>query len=171
MCLADVNPEAVQARQRTVAQNRLAERVAVYHSDNLDRIPATEQWDLVVGNPPHFVDILPGELRFDDQDWKLHRRFFATIRRFLKPGGIIALLENNRGSTAETFRNMIEAAGLSIVSCTIARVDARPILVPTIFGIGRRGDAVPDWARLPVPSRVPTDLHCPPAHTTASRIL
>jgi hypothetical protein len=37
------------------------------------------------------------------------------IDHFLKPGGIIVLLENNRGSTAETFRSMIEAAGLCIV--------------------------------------------------------
>ena len=56
LCLADINPEAVDACRRTVIQNRLAERVAVYHSDNLDGIPASEQWDLVVGNPPHFVD-------------------------------------------------------------------------------------------------------------------
>jgi methylase of polypeptide subunit release factors len=87
LCLADVNPEAVEACRRTVAQNRLAERVAVYHSDNLDGIPASEQWDLVVGNPPRFVDISPGELRFHDEDWKLHRRFFSTIGSFLKPGG------------------------------------------------------------------------------------
>jgi hypothetical protein len=40
----------------------LAERVTVYRSDNLDGIPASEQWDLVVGNPPHFVDVSPGEL-------------------------------------------------------------------------------------------------------------
>ena len=44
LCLADINPEAVEACRRTVAQNRLAERVAVYHSDNLDGIPASEQW-------------------------------------------------------------------------------------------------------------------------------
>ena len=69
------------------------DRVAVYHSDNLDDIPPSEQWDLVVGNPPHFVDISPGELRFHDQDWKLHRRFFATIGGLLKPGGVIVLLE------------------------------------------------------------------------------
>jgi tRNA1(Val) A37 N6-methylase TrmN6 len=87
LCLADVNPEAVEACRRTVAQNRLAERVTVYHSDNLEAIPASEQWDLVVGNPPHFVDVSPGELRFHDEDWNLHRSFFATIGRFLKPGG------------------------------------------------------------------------------------
>ena len=66
LCLADINPEAVEACRRTVAQNGLAERVAVYRSDNLDAIPTSERWDLVVGNPPHFSDISPGELRFHD---------------------------------------------------------------------------------------------------------
>jgi hypothetical protein len=81
-----------------VAENGLEERVTVYHSDNLDGIPSSEQWDLVVGNPPHFSDISPGELRFHDERWSLHRSFFAAIGSFLKPGGIIVLLENNHGS-------------------------------------------------------------------------
>jgi methylase of polypeptide subunit release factors len=162
LCLADVNPEAVEACRRTVAQNRLAERVAVYHSDNLDDIPASERWDLVVGNLPHFVDISPGELRFHDEDWKLHRGFFATIGRFLKPGGIIVLLENNRGSTAETFRSMIEAAaGLYIVFVHNCEGQRTPI--------ARHGDAIPAWARLLAHSRPPIDSDRSPAHTAASR--
>ena len=88
LCLADVNLEAVEACRRTVTQNRLAERVAVYHSDNLDGIPASEQWDLVVGNPPHFVDISPGELRFHDEDWKLHRR---SLRRLVASSSRVEL--------------------------------------------------------------------------------
>ncbi|MFY9770735.1 MAG: methyltransferase [Xanthobacteraceae bacterium] len=170
MCLADVNPEAVAACRRTVTQNRLAERVAVYHSDNLDGIPAFEQWDLVVGNPPHFVDISPGELRFHDEEWKLHRHFFGTIGRFLKPGGIIVLLENNRGSTAETFRGMIEAAGLSIVFVHNCEGRRTPYTRTYYVGIARRGDAVPAWAR-PVHSPMSTDLHHSPPHTPASRVL
>jgi SAM-dependent methyltransferase len=169
LCLADVNPEAVQACRRTVVQDRLAERVAVYHSDNLDDIPASERWDLVVGNPPHFVDISPGELRFHDEGWKLHRRFFAAIGRFLKPGGIIVLLENNRGSTAETFRGMIEAVGLCIVFVHNCEGRRTPYTRTYYIGIARRGDIVPAWARLPTHSV--TDLHRSPADTTASRVL
>jgi tRNA1(Val) A37 N6-methylase TrmN6 len=56
LCLADINPEAVAACRRTVARNGLAGRVAAYESDNLLNIPAAEQWDLVVSNPPHFLD-------------------------------------------------------------------------------------------------------------------
>lgn len=96
---------------------------------------------MVVGNPPHFVDISRGELRFHDEDWKLHRRFFAKIGRFLKPGGII--LENNRGSTAETFRGMIEAAGLSIVFVHNCEGRRTPYTRTYYLGIARQGDAVP----------------------------
>lgn len=115
LCLADINPEAVDACRRTVAQNGLAGRVSVYRSDNLDGIPPSERWDLIVGNPPHFSDRSSGELRFHDQDWRLHRTFFADVGSFLKPGGMIVLVENNQGSTTETFRGMIEEAGLCIV--------------------------------------------------------
>jgi Methyltransferase small domain len=56
LCLADINPEAVQACQCTIADNALSDRASVYCSDNLRNIPPTEQWDLVVSNPPHFID-------------------------------------------------------------------------------------------------------------------
>jgi hypothetical protein len=56
-----------------------------------------------------------GELRFFDERWSLHRDFFADVGKFLKPGGMIVVVENNHGSTAETFRSMIDEAGL----CTV----------------------------------------------------
>jgi hypothetical protein len=92
----------------------LGGRVTVYHSDNLSAIPIEEQWDLVVGNPPFFNNAA-FHLRAHDRGWHLHREFFATISRFLRSGGIIVLQENNLGSTTETFREMIETAGLAIV--------------------------------------------------------
>jgi hypothetical protein len=90
--------------------------VNVYQSDNLANIPQSEQWDLVVGNPPWFNDELHvGQLIAHDPDWRIHRTFFSQIGSHLKPGGIIILLENNCGSTSETFRDMISSAGLDIV--------------------------------------------------------
>jgi hypothetical protein len=80
LCLADINPEAVEVCRRTIADNRLEDRVAVYHSDNLKDIPASERWDLVVSNPPHFVDDLIGDLRGHDPDWSIHRGFLRQRR-------------------------------------------------------------------------------------------
>ena len=99
------------------------------------------------------------------------RRFFAAIGRFLKPGGIIVLLENNRGSTAETFRSMIEAAGLCVVFVHNCEGQRTPYTRTYYIGIARRGDAIPAWARPPAHNRVSTDLNRLPAHTTASRVL
>jgi len=147
LCLADVNLEAVEACQLTVTQNGLADRVTVYHSDNLDGIPPCEQWDLVVGNPPHFPDVSLGELRFHDEDWNLHERFFANVDRFLKPGGMIVLLENNQGSTAETFRGIIETAGLRIVFVHNCEGRRTPYTRIYYVGIARSGDVVAAWAR------------------------
>lgn len=147
LCLADVNPEAVAACRRTVVQNRLQDRVAVYLSNNLAAIPPSEQWDLVVSNPPHFLTEAPGQLRYNDPDWRLHRGFFASVGAHLKPGGVIVLQENNRGSTVDMFREMIGQAGLRVVfvdGCFPERTaDDHMYYV----GIVRAGDAAPDWAR------------------------
>jgi len=147
LCLADINRQAVDACRRTIEDNRLAARVAVHHSDNLAGIPASEKWDLVVSNPPHFVDDLIGDLRGHDPDWRIHRGFYAAVEAHLKAGGVLVLQENNRGSTAETFRPMIEAAGLTIVfvhACAPERTqDDRFYYI----GIMRRDDIAPDWVR------------------------
>jgi SAM-dependent methyltransferase len=146
LCLADINPEAVEACRRTIAGNRLGDRVAVYHSDNLQNIPASEQWDLVVSNPPHFVDQLIGDLRAHDPDWSIHRGFYANVAQHLKPGGVICVQENNRGSTAETFRGMIEQAGLRIIFVDNGAPQRTPHDVFYYVGVMRAGDTPPPWA-------------------------
>lgn len=147
LCLADVNPEAVAVCRRTVADNGLTDRVAVYHSDNLKSIPATEQWDLVVSNPPHFVDDLIGDLKGHDPDWSLHRAFYAGVGKHLKPDGVICLQENNRGSTAETFRAMIEQAGLRIIFVDHCAPQRTAHDAFYYLGVMRAGDTPPPWAR------------------------
>jgi methylase of polypeptide subunit release factors len=146
LCLADVNEEAVTACRRTIHDNGLDDRVSVYHSDNLQGIPSSERWDLVVSNPPHFESEEIRELRLDDQNWRLHRAFFAGVGPFLKPGGVIVLQENNLGSTAERFRNMIEEAGLSIAFVHGCAGQRTPYPRFYYIGILRRGDTPPRWA-------------------------
>ena len=147
LCLADINPQAVAACRRSIKDNALAARVNVYQSDNLANIPQSEQWDLVVGNPPWWSDEYVGDLRAHDPDWRIHRTFFAQIGGHLKPGGIIILQENTNASTSETFRNMISSAGLDIVFVEFGSKRRTPDVHIYYLGIARRGDAVPDWAR------------------------
>ncbi len=146
LCLADVNPDAVRACRRTIAENKLEDRVSVYYSDNLDAIPPSERWDLVVGNPPHFDSPqLGGEKRFADFGWNIHRRFFQSVGSFLKPGGVILIQENNCGSTVETFRPMIEDAGLSMVLAHGCEPRITPYTRIYYLGLMRRGEAPPEW--------------------------
>jgi tRNA1(Val) A37 N6-methylase TrmN6 len=147
LCVADLNPEAVAACRRTIARNRLEAKVTAYLSDNLKNIPAPEQWDLVVSNPPHFLDEGIGHLRYHDPDWRVHRGFFGSVASHLKPGGVVVLQENNRGSTVDTFRRMIADAGLQIVFVQDCAPEKTPHDHMYYVGIVRAGDPVPEWAR------------------------
>ena len=62
------------------------------------------------------------------------------------PSGVIVLQENNRGSTVETFREMIGQSGLEIV---FADGDSPTLTKQSAFyyvGIMRKGEKVPAWA-------------------------
>jgi methylase of polypeptide subunit release factors len=147
LCLADVNGEAIAACRKTVRDNALQDRVAVYHSDNLEDIPPSEQWDLVVSNPPHFVDTSFGQLRYHDPDWRVHRSFFRSVARHLKAGGVIVLQENNAGSAPATFAPMIAEAGLKVVFEQDASPERTEESRMFYLGIMRAGDTAPEWAR------------------------
>jgi methylase of polypeptide subunit release factors len=147
LCLADINPDAVAACRRTVAANKLEDRVTVYLSDNLKSIPKSEQWDLVVSNPPHFVDRYFGNLRAHDPDWRIHREFLSTVEPFLMPGAVIILQENSAGATVETFRGMIEGAGFKIVFVQGGYKELTADHRFFYIGIMRRDESVPAWAQ------------------------
>ena len=147
LCLADINPRSVASCRKTVEANRLHDRVSVYESNNLRNIPASEKWNLVVSNPPHFVAaVFEGQLLAHDPQWQIHSGFFATVSKFMAEDGVIVLQENNAGSTVENFRQMIEDAGLKIV---FADGDSPVLTDDSIFyyiGIMRREDTPPAWA-------------------------
>jgi SAM-dependent methyltransferase len=146
LCLADINPDAIASCRHTVRANGLGDRVSVYQSDNLKDIPHSEKWDLVVSNPPHFIDQYEGDIRAHDPQWRIHREFLANIGDFLSKGGVIVLQENNRGSTVETFRQMIEQSALKIV---FTHGDSPTLTAESAFyyiGIMRREEEPPAWA-------------------------
>lgn len=154
LCLADINPRSVASCRNTVEANGLADRVSVYESNNLRNIPSSEKWNLVVSNPPHFVDeAYEGQLLAHDPQWRIHREFFMTIGNFLAPAGVVVLQENNAGSTVESFRGMIEEAGLKIV---FTDGDSLALTAESIFyyiGIMRREDEPPGWTSTKVERR------------------
>jgi methylase of polypeptide subunit release factors len=146
LCLADINPAAVACCRNTVRRNHLERQVSVYQSDNLRSIPESERWNLVVSNPPHFMDQYEGDIRAHDPNWMIHRDFFGTIHRHLADDGVIVLQENNRGSTVETFRKMIGQAGLEIA---FTHGESKTLTNESAFyfiGIVKRGTDPPGWA-------------------------
>ena len=120
LCLADVNEAAVDACREAVRRNRLEDRVDVYLSDGLQGIPRSESWDLVVGNPPHWGtdNALPWgpEIIYNDPQWVLHRDFYSSVGRFLKPDANVIIQENVDRSSIEDFAPMIENGGLRLVN-------------------------------------------------------
>ena len=111
LVLADINSRAIRAAEHTAQFNALERRVTVYQSDCLDGIPQAEKFDLVVGNPPHFLESGPEHaLRAKDENWRLHERFYATIKPFMNPGGRVVLVENTAGSSPDVFIPMITKA-------------------------------------------------------------
>jgi 16S rRNA G966 N2-methylase RsmD len=117
LVLSDVNPRALDMARETVRLNGLEEQVTIYESDGLKDIPASERWDLVISNPPHYpsqVGKAPS-LILEDPDWRLHREFFARVGDFLAPGASVLFLENSEGAAPEEFVAMIEEGGLSYV--------------------------------------------------------
>ena len=119
LVLADINPASVELVKKTIQLNSLANQVVVFESNNLDDIPHSQrgQWDIVVGNPPHFTERMMtrldemygkgGRLRGIDSGWALHRRFYNDVGQFLTPAGFTAVLENALGSHASTFEAML----------------------------------------------------------------
>ncbi len=115
LTLADVNPLAVDVLKDTVEKNRLQDRVTVYQSDCLDAIPSTEQWDLVVGNPPWVLDTKnTKEIAVCDPDGRVHKKFFQDIKKHLAPQGTILFIESIWYTRADSFKGMIEENGLAL---------------------------------------------------------
>jgi 16S rRNA G966 N2-methylase RsmD len=116
LVLADINPVALQAARKTAEFNRVEQFVTIYESDGLSRIPSTERWDIVIGNPPHFP-AWSGRSRlvFEDRGWSLHRAFYSSVKSFLNPGAAVLLQENSMGSSPEVFEPMINDGGGRLV--------------------------------------------------------
>jgi predicted RNA methylase len=102
LCLADINPLAIDYVNRTVRANGLQDRVRSYVSNNLASISPLERFDLVVGNPPNYYSLNPAhpdyywlknDLRPNDPGWKVHAGFYSQIAAFLNPGAFVLVEE------------------------------------------------------------------------------
>jgi methylase of polypeptide subunit release factors len=118
VCFLDVNPAAIDLVRETTSRNHLRDRVSARVSDALDGVPAGESWDLVIGNPPNIDEprsATPRGLKRSDPGRMLHRRFYQDVRRFLKPGGSVMLLEDLGAAPVDLWKGFVEGFGLEFV--------------------------------------------------------
>lgn len=123
LTLADINPRAVEVAQHTALYNGIQDRVNVYRSDVLNDIPESEKWDLVVANPPLLHSEGANSVNMLDYDGNgtLQHRFYATVKKFMNPGGLVLMLYKRGEATPDDFRPMIEAGGGRIVDSLIRK--------------------------------------------------
>ena len=117
---------------KTVYHRRVFPRTKIYHSDTLSVLP-DDKIDLVVGNPPHFenkedaikaLSKLGGTPLFNehlsdillDPNWDAHRNMFNEVSTRLSDDGRICLQLHSGGSDVDTFKPMVEEAGLRITA-------------------------------------------------------
>lgn len=120
LCASDIYSDAIRAVEQTIKQNQLTD-VTAYATGTVAGLPEHEKFDLVVSNPPHFLEC-PGDDNYQriavDQNWAAHQEFFANIGQHLLPNGVILLQENQAGSLnrEKDFEPYILAAGLEITN-------------------------------------------------------
>jgi len=131
MVFVEVNPWAIEFLRMTVEQNGLEDVVDIFHADVLDGVPESEygRWSLVVSNPPHFLADEHHNISFFDEldpsrtkattgldhDWNLHRRFYASVGKFLvQHQGHVVFGENMIGSQPKDFLPMLDSSDLQI---------------------------------------------------------
>ena len=121
---------AVKAVQATIRENRLEDRVKVYQSDCLDDIPASERWDLVVSNPPHWdgtEESYKEAIRLVDPGWIIHKRFYRDVKRFLNPNASIIFQESSHATKRDDFEPMIKENGLDLVDVFEVKAPSRTV--------------------------------------------
>lgn len=99
LCLVDKFDEAIEFANQT-AENYPGQ-VSTYVAESISLLPKHEKFDLVVANPPHYLQC-PGDANYQriavDQAWSAHADFYKHIGHYLMPHGRILIQENMAGS-------------------------------------------------------------------------
>lgn len=119
LCLSDKFEPAIVRCDQTIKEANLTNCANAYCCEKVSKLPEYEKFDLVVANPPHYLEC-PGDDNYQriavDQNWQAHREFYQSIRQHLEPTGIILLQENQAGSLngVKDFEQFIVGNGLKI---------------------------------------------------------
>jgi release factor glutamine methyltransferase len=115
----DISAEAIALAKENAARNKVSERIEFLKGDGFVALPAEEQFDLIISNPPYIpsaeIETLQPEVRNFDPSAALdggtdglvfYQRISVEAKPFLKADGKI-MLEFGDGQ-AETIRKIFE---------------------------------------------------------------
>jgi len=130
LVFSDYYDVAIKNVLDTANINGLSDKVTGYVTPCIGNIPEHEKWDLVVSNPPHSEEasgffehmrndperkhefIENGARLVVDENWGIHKEFYANIRKHLTDDADLYIIE----SVIDTrYEDLIEPAGLYIV--------------------------------------------------------
>lgn len=127
--LLDSNVDTLVTAKQIAIYNKIADKLKVHALNTVSLLPKSEMFDLVVGAPPLFDNLMVNDLvknkKFinnnrqrlgEDKDWKTHIDFFSHIKNHLSPDGIIFLLQTKRAVSEDFFKPTIEANELKITN-------------------------------------------------------
>ncbi|MDE1804175.1 MAG: methyltransferase [Candidatus Micrarchaeota archaeon] len=109
--LLDKNPLAIKVCKDTVRRNQLGKNVSVCRSDVFKNVRKSEQWDIIIGNPPHHIGTNQqhlSDMKSYDPEWKVHQELYNTAGEHLKIGGSLLLIEDIRDSKPAQWKRLIE---------------------------------------------------------------
>jgi methylase of polypeptide subunit release factors len=127
LCMSDLYEPAIDCIKATVKSlpETWQSQVSAYAMPTVAELPDHERFDLVVANPPHYLEC-PGDDNYQrlavDANWEAHKEFYQHISQHLEPNGIILMQENQAGSLCgcEDFRHMIQSNGLAITDTFVS---------------------------------------------------
>lgn len=96
-------------------------KVIIYLLKDIGLIPTYHKFDLIVGNPPHFLNKITKTSQNSvtnrictDLDWQTHKNFFQNIKKNMLKTSTILIQENSEGSSIVDFEDMIKTNGFVI---------------------------------------------------------
>ena len=119
--LADIYAPSLEASQ---SAEPAEQRATPWHIQRLSDVPEGNSYDLIVGAPPWF----PGQLILKqrttcDSQLKIHQEFFQDVGAYLKPGGVIILIEGQTYLGPRDLEPLLRPNGLEIKQVLMAHDD------------------------------------------------
>lgn len=128
----DINPKAVKIAKQNAERLQLSHKIDFRQGDLFEPIKDTEKFDVILFNIDYPYNQEAQGL------WKVHHRFFADVRKYLKPGGRIYYQSGLLGNVVP-INKMVSNNELRIISM---RMDAalRVAREPIVYLIMRNID-------------------------------